>query len=294
MNRGDRREPILKDDKDRHTFINTLEQACQKTGWQVHAFCLMSHHFHLVVETPGGNLAAGMKWFLGTYTSRFNRRHPYDGHVFSGRYKALLVDKSGSGYLKTLCDYVHLNPVRAKLLQPEQSLKEYRWSSYREYLSSAEKRARWMRVDRVLGEMNIGIDNAAGRREFARRMEASRRNEVSGEYRKIRRGWFYGEETFRRELLLLASGKLGQHHYGSEGQETEEDKAQRLIAADLKRAGWKEAELEQRDKGDPIKLAVAGRLRAETTLPMKWICQRLRMGSWKYLNRKLYELRKRQ
>jgi hypothetical protein len=76
----------------------------------------MSNHFHLVVETPQANLVAGMKWLLGTYTSRFNRRHKVVGHLFSGRYKALIVDGSGSRYLQTVCDYVHLNPVRAKLL----------------------------------------------------------------------------------------------------------------------------------------------------------------------------------
>jgi len=73
MNRGDRREPIFKDDLDRRRFLQTLAQACAKTAWQVHAYCLMENHFHLVVETPRANLVAGMKWFLGTYTSRFNR-----------------------------------------------------------------------------------------------------------------------------------------------------------------------------------------------------------------------------
>jgi len=77
MNRGDRREPIFNDDADRETFLKTLGQACEKTDWLVHAWCLMSNHFHLVVETPRGNLVEGMKWFLGTYTSRFNRRHKY-------------------------------------------------------------------------------------------------------------------------------------------------------------------------------------------------------------------------
>ena len=75
MNRGDRREAIFRDDQDRKRFLSTLGEACQKTSWEVHAYCLMSNHFHLVVETPLGNLVDGMKWFLGTYTSRFNRRH---------------------------------------------------------------------------------------------------------------------------------------------------------------------------------------------------------------------------
>ena len=105
MNRGDRQEPIFRDDEDRALFLATLGECCAKTDWQVHAHCLMLNHFHLVVETPGGNLVAGMKWFLGTYTARFNRRHKVFGHLFSGRYKALVVDGSGTGYLKTVCDY---------------------------------------------------------------------------------------------------------------------------------------------------------------------------------------------
>ncbi len=113
MNRGDRREAILWDDGDRQRFLDTLGEACGKAGWQVHALCLMHNHFHLVVETPRGDLVAGMKWFLGTYTSRFNRRHRVFGHLFSGRYKALIVNGSGDGYLKAVCDDVHWNPARA-------------------------------------------------------------------------------------------------------------------------------------------------------------------------------------
>jgi REP element-mobilizing transposase RayT len=104
MNRGDRREPIFRDDVDRCRFLETLAQVCAKTSWQVHAYCLMGNHFHLVLESPLANLVAGMKWFLGTYTSRFNRRHKLLGHLFSGRYKALIVDGSGKGYLRTVCD----------------------------------------------------------------------------------------------------------------------------------------------------------------------------------------------
>ena len=85
MNRGDRREAIFKDDHDRERFRATLAEVCAKTSWQVHAFCLMPNHLHLVVETPQANLVAGMKRFLGTYTNRFNRRHK----LFGVRHKAI-------------------------------------------------------------------------------------------------------------------------------------------------------------------------------------------------------------
>jgi len=97
MNRGDRRKPIFKDDADYERFPATLGEACLKTGWQVHAYCLMPNHSHLAVETSQANLVSGMKWFLGTYTSRSNRRHKLLGHLFSRRYKSLIVDGSGTG-----------------------------------------------------------------------------------------------------------------------------------------------------------------------------------------------------
>jgi REP element-mobilizing transposase RayT len=176
MSRGNRRERIFVDDQDRRKFLQTLSEACQKTGWQVHAYCLMNNHFHAVEETPEPNLVDGMKWLLGTYTSRFNRRHRVVGHLFSGRYKALPVDGSGNGYLKTACDYVHLNPERAKLLRPEDSLRQCHWSSYGECLKAPRQRPKWIRVDRLLGEMRIPRDSAAERREFERQMEERRRS----------------------------------------------------------------------------------------------------------------------
>ena len=155
MNRGDRRELIFMDDADRQRFVETLGEACVKTGWQVHAYVLMPNRFHLVVETPQPNLVAGMKWFLGTYTSRFNRRHKLFGHLFSGRYKSLIVDGSGTDYLKSVCDYVHLNPARAKLVAANQPLKDFAWSSWPAYLLAPSKRPAWLRVDRLLGEWGI-------------------------------------------------------------------------------------------------------------------------------------------
>jgi REP element-mobilizing transposase RayT len=117
MNRGDRRELIFIDDADRQRFVETLGE--------VSAYVLIPNHFHWVVETPQPNLVAGMKWLLGTYTSRFNRRHNLFGHLFSGRYKSLIVDGSGSGYLKSVGDYVHLNPARAKLVVADAPSKSF-------------------------------------------------------------------------------------------------------------------------------------------------------------------------
>ena len=284
MNRGDRREPIFRDDRDREMFLETLGQAAQKTGWQIHAYCLMSNHFHLVLETPNANLVAGMKWFLGTYTGRFNRRHKLFGHLFSGRYKSLIVDGSGNGYLRTVCDYVHLNPVRAKLLRPEQKLGHYRWSSYREYLRPAGRRPAWLRTGRLLGELGIPKDSTAGRRQFERMMEERRGLDDPETFKTVRRGWYLGDQAFREELVEQMSERMGAEHYGEERRETDEQKAERIVIEELKRRGWKESELGLRPKGDKVKIALAKRLRKETTKPLKWIALRLQMGSWTYVS----------
>ena len=279
MNRGDRRERIFKDDEDRQRFVATLGEACARSGWQVHAYCLMSNHFHLVVETPQPTLVAGMKWFLGTYTGRFNRRHRLFGHLFSGRYKSLIVDGSGSGYLRRVCEYVHLNPARAKLLSPEQPLREYRWSSWPEYLRSPGKRPSWLRVDRVLGELRIAKDSPAGRRELERVVEARRMAEGDPGYKAIRRGWFFGEKALKKELLGRMSERMGPEHYGGERQESQAAKAERVVKEELRRRGWTESTLGEKRKGDAEKVRLAVRLRQETLVTVAWIAQRLKMGS---------------
>ncbi len=284
MNRGDRREDIFRDDLDRQRFLNTLADACGKTGWQVHAWCLMRNHFHLVIETPQPNLVAGMKWLLGVYTKRFNLRHRECGHLFAGRYKALLVDGDARGYLRTVCDYVHLNPVRAKLVPAGTQLEAYRWSSYGEYLKPPGKRMVWLRVDRLLGEKGIPKDSDAGRREFARLAEARRSEESNTDYRGIRRGWCLGREEFRKELLAAATQRVGASHFGSERQETGEAKAERLIAEELKRLNLALGELRKMPKGDKRKVQIARRLRNETTVTLKWVADRLHMGSWTYVS----------
>ena len=283
MNRGDRREDIFGDDADRQRFLETLGEACEKTGWEVQAYCLMNNHFHLVVETPQANLVAGMKWLLGTYTGRFNRRHQEFGHLFSGRYKALLVDGSGEGYLKTVCDYVHLNPVRARLVKPDQALGSFVWSSYPWYLSAPRRRPAWLRVERLLGEWGIPKDSPAGRREFGKAMERRRQQGGREEFKPLERGWCLGSEEFRQELLEHVSTPAGPSHYGEALHEAAQARAERLVAQGLKRLKWTEADLGARRKGAPGKVKLARELRMKTTMPLAWIADRLSMGSRGYL-----------
>ena len=289
MSRANGNARILETDVDRQDFLKTLAEACEKTGFQVHAYCLMRNHFHLVVETPNGNLVKGMQWLLSAYSLRFNARHTLFGHVFSGRYKALVVDGSGDGYLKTACDYVHLNPVRAKLLGSEARLLEFPWSSFGFYLAAPSHRPGWLHVDRLLAEHGIRRDDSAGRAEFERRMER-RRSEADDEegWKTMRRGWCLGSEEFKKDLLERIEGRLGEHHSGELKRECADAKAERIIIEELRRLGWGEAELGRRAKSDPAKLAIAGRLRKETTLTLPQIASRLSMGSWKSLNAKLH------
>src|SRR5437867_3460666 len=91
MARGNHGQQIFRGDADRRSLLETLGEACQKTGWRVHAYVLMSNHYHLLLETPEANLVSGMKWLQGTYTQRYNSRHKVRGHLFQGRYKAVVV-----------------------------------------------------------------------------------------------------------------------------------------------------------------------------------------------------------
>ena len=264
---------------DRHDFIKALAEACEKTGWQVHAFCLMRNHYHTVLETPNANLVAGMAWLQSTYTIRLNNRHRLTGHVLSGRYKAQLVEGSGDGYLRAACDYVHLNPVRAKLLAPQDRLLAYPWSSFPLYLAAAEHRPKWLRTDRVLGEHGIEQDTPAGRQEFERHLERRRLEEADEKaLEEFRSAWCLGGEAFRQECLQQMEDKVGENHPGQTRLETAVAKAERIIAQELARLQWTPQDLAGRQKGDPAKLALAARLRQETTLSVKQIAERLHLG----------------
>jgi putative transposase len=289
MNRGDRREAIFLDDVDRQSFLDTLGETCQETSWQVHAYCLMGNHFHLVVETPQPNLAVGMKWFLQTYTSRFNHRHRYLGHLFSGRYKAPIVEGSGTGYLRSVCEYVHLNPIRANLLGAGEPLSAYHWSSYPAYLQA--ERPCWLRVDRVLGECNVPGDTCAGRERFGQVMEQRRFEAAKEDYRPIRRGWYVGSRAFREELLAQVSQRLGPNHFGQERWESAERKAARIVSEERAILSLSVEQLQLLPSHSEAKLRVARRLRQETTMSLKWVAQQLGIGCWKYLSNLLAEER---
>jgi putative transposase len=291
LSRGDRREDIFLRDIDRQDFLRTLAEACEKADWQVHAYCLMRNHFHLVLETPNANLVSGMSWLLSTYTNRLNKRHKLVGHVFSGRYKALLVDgNSDGGYLKTVCDYTHLNPIRAKLLQIEDRLISYPWSSLIWYLAATEHRPSWMRVDRLLGEHGIQDDHAKSRQEFETRMEARRlESEDEESLRRIRRGWYLGSDEFKGQMIERMDSRLTSNHNRELRQEDAQAKGRRILSEELARLGWSAEDLVKRAKSHPEKLAIGARLRKETTLPVKDIAALAALGTSNTANTNLHQ-----
>ncbi|MBX9742971.1 MAG: transposase [Chthoniobacterales bacterium] len=283
MNRGDQGENIFFDDEDRRKFLAMLARTCIKAGWQVHAYCLMSNHFHLVIETPQPTLVDGMKWLLGVYTQSFNKRHQKRGHLFAGRYKSLIVDGSDDYYLRTVCDYVHLNPARAHLFKQGELLESYPWSSLGDYLKPPSQRASWLRVDRLLGEYQLEKDDLSSRREFARLLNARCSLEIEGRevaYKTIRRSWKFGAVDFTERLVE----KMGfvpkkENHFAIELRETMEVKAQRIIKEQLNAFKLNFEDLVFLPCMDPLKVEIAQLLRAQTTLSLKWIADQLKAGT---------------
>ena len=144
--RGNARERIFLDDADRRAFLEDLGQVVEKYNWLCHAYCLMDNHYHLLVETPDPNLSLGMRQLNGVYTQGFNRRHQRVGHVFQGRYKAILVEKNE--HLLELCRYIVVNPVRACMVSEP---RKWIWSSYQS-TAYAGKIPEFLAVDWILGQ----------------------------------------------------------------------------------------------------------------------------------------------
>ena len=146
--RGDGREDIYLSDEDRLAWLATLAQVCERFNWVCHAWCQMSNHYHLVVETPEANLSKGMRQLNGVYTQRFNRSHQRVGHVFQGRFKAILVEKDS--YLLELARYVVLNPLRARMVR---RLEQWPWSSYLATCGQVS-RPDWLQCDCILSQFS--------------------------------------------------------------------------------------------------------------------------------------------
>jgi REP element-mobilizing transposase RayT len=163
--RGNAREAIYVDEADREVFLAVLAEVIKRFNWLCHAYCLMGNHYHLVIETPDANLSAGMRQLNGVYTQRFNRRHDRVGHIFQGRFKAILVERDS--YLLELCRYVVLNPVRARMVKHPA---RYPWSSYRATTAGTGIRPAFLTVDWILNQ--FAKTPTAARRHYVEFVEA--------------------------------------------------------------------------------------------------------------------------
>ena len=290
MARGDRGQEIFRDDQDRSRFLETVGEACGKTGWRIHAYVLMGNHYHLLVETPEGNLVAGMKWLQGAYTQRFNRRHGVVGHLFQGRYKAVVVDGSAPGYFEVVGTYIHLNPARAGLIGVgRERLKRYQWSSYPWYLSGAGRGPAWLRRERVLA--GLGLTERDVKRYEAyiesRVLELglkAGRQELEEQWRVLRRGWYVGEAGFLEKLQTrlgaLLAGKQRDSHSGGARRAHGEAAARALLVRGLAALGLGAKAWRELPRNAPEKTALAWWLRARTTVTLKWVSEELGLGHY--------------
>jgi len=296
--RGDRREPIVQDDEDRRTFLRTLGEACDRAGFRVHAYVLMTNHYHLLLETKEANLSRGMGWLQNAFTRRINTRHRLWGHVFGGRYKAILVEPGNCFW--ALLDYIHLNPVRAGLVNAGDGLDSYPWSSLREYIAVPQRRPRWQETEMAFSVTDCK-DTPSGRREFLEMLELrvhwtnpSQAGAVYCEgdgkpdlavHSALRRGWFFGSQEFRDMLMKLAAKRLAGRvkrkadgYQGADLRDHGERCAERILEAGFEHFGVNREELRTAAKGDWRKGLLAALIQKETTVRLDWISETMRMG----------------
>jgi|PersoiStandDraft_1058852.scaffolds.fasta_scaffold07155_4 putative transposase len=194
--RGNERAAIFRDDMDRARFLEIVGRVASHLGWIVHAYCLMGNHYHLLLETPRGNLSPGMQRINGRYTQFFNRRHRRVGHLLQGRYKAIHVEKEE--HLLELCRYVVLNPVRARLVE---QARDWRWSSY-PATAGRTPPPKWLEVDWTLSQ--FGRRRKLARRIFERFVADGRR--AQSPLKKVRHQIYLGGESFMMEMEARLKG----------------------------------------------------------------------------------------
>jgi hypothetical protein len=265
----------------------------------VHAYVLMDNHYHLLLETPGGNLSEGMGWLQNAYTRRMNVRHRLWGHLFGGRYKAILVEP-GACFWKLL-DYIHLNPVRAGMVEEKDGIESYRWSSLSNYLSEPGGRPPWLETERGFGVTGC-MDTATGRREFLSVLETRVDWRAPGKagvilrdgdetpklgiHVSLRRGWYFGSQQFKEKILELAGAKIeaatkrkANGYTGGEVAAHAEERALRIWKKGLEYFEIEESELDELARSDWRKGVIAGLIQQETTMRLDWISEHLKMGA---------------
>lgn len=295
MARGNRREKIIRDDVDRSRYEELWEEGVTRTGWRVYAWVLMDNHYHALLETPEANLVEGMKWVQNTWTRRFNGRHKLWGHLFGGRYKSILCDQGE--YLRALIHYIHLNPIRARLIKQEEHLERYRWSSLLDYVHPPRQRRSWIAVESGLQAFELP-DTAQGRKHYLRTLNHQidwRNPKRSGVVHieeqtlnsTLQRGWYFGSQAFRETALKqleqrtkkTSPRRLDTSGYsGDQQKDHSEQKAILIIREGLRYFGLGKEELKSLKKSDYRKVVIASLIRDQTVMRLAWISSQLSMG----------------
>lgn len=186
--RGNERKMVFQSTRDREKYLSYLESAHHRYGAIIHVYCLMGNHYHLLLETPRGNLSKVLHHINGAYTTYFNIKRGRSGHLFQGRFKGILVEKDA--YCKELSRYIHLNPVRAGMVK---SPLEYPWSSYRSFIGK-DKKPDWLTTELVLGD--FGGEGRKGYRRYREYVERGETNEQESPFKRVIASTFLGSEEF--------------------------------------------------------------------------------------------------
>ncbi|MGA7828943.1 MAG: transposase [Geobacteraceae bacterium] len=186
--RGNEQKDIYKSRRDREQFLSYLESSVTRYGAKIHAYCLMTNHYHLLLETPGGNLPEILRHINGAYTNYYNTKRKRSGHLFQGRYKAILIE--ADEYLMELTRYIHLNPVRCGMVTRPG---EHPWSSYKDYIGDRPKPA-WLCTDTVLSQFGDGNKY----RQFVEHMLVM---EYENPLRNVIASTLLGSEPFVQEII---------------------------------------------------------------------------------------------
>jgi putative transposase len=236
----------------------------------------MPNHYHLLLETPRPTLVKGMQWLNATYTQRYNGRHKTRGHLFQGRYKALLVDGQSRGYFLTVSDYIHLNPVRARLVKTAAEFWAYRWSSAAWLAGKRPRRPDWLRFERVYGELGLRQWDGKTRRLFAQYLARRVAEPTEGEvaWKRIRRGWCLGGEEFvaqmKDRLAAMADAERRPECWSGEAvEELEEERAQRLLRQAVQVLGY----CGPREVRGKDRYLVARLLRQKSKVSVGWLAE---------------------
>ena len=188
INRGNAGEDVFKSLRDREKFLEYLETACSRFSIRIHTYCLMTNHYHLLVETPEANLSRAIQWINVSYAVYFNVKRQRRGHLFQGRFKALLVD--ADAYLKHLSRYIHLNPVRAKMVE---SASDYRWSSYPFFIGK-RKMPDWLTGDWLLSQFGKNLKEA--KKNYKRFVDGVDPLSIENPGKSPKGGFILGSEAF--------------------------------------------------------------------------------------------------